>query len=192
MNFLFIRHLKTLSNLQKRYVGRLDEPLFEPEKQSLPQNLPSSVGKLYVSPMKRCLQTAEILYPGVKYSLEPGLREMDFGAFEGKTYEDLKEDSRYIAFLNGSDQIPEGDSVSAFKKRCADTFTRLIEESDLEDIANEPTVLICHGGVIMAVMEAFEAGQKGFYGYQVKNGGGFLTNYNKVTGRLEILQEVKV
>lgn len=190
MKILFIRHLKTMSNLERRYVGTLDESLFEPENQPLPKGLPH-VEKLYVSPMKRCIETANILYPGVDYCSEPGLKEMNFGIFEGKTYEDLMDDNRYIDFINGKDQVPEGDSISEFKGRCVAAFEKLVKEAASE---NETIGIICHGGVIMAIMEAYDIGNKGFYDYQVKNGGGFLTSYHEVEGRgrLEILQEIGV
>ncbi len=39
--------------------------------------------------MKRCLETAQILYPGQTPIIIPEWTEMDFGAFEGHNYQEL-------------------------------------------------------------------------------------------------------
>ena len=44
------------------------------------------VDKLYVSPMKRTVETAEIIYPDMDYKIVADMRECNFGEFEGKTF----------------------------------------------------------------------------------------------------------
>ena len=60
--------------------------------------------RVYVSPMARCRETAALLYPGVAQEVVPGFRETDFGSFEGHTYEELKGDPAYRAWLDGAGQ----------------------------------------------------------------------------------------
>ena len=50
---------------------------------------------IFSSPMKRAVQTAEIIFPGREIILKEKLREMDFGEFEGKTANDLKDRKDY-------------------------------------------------------------------------------------------------
>ena len=117
MELLLIRHAPTPGNLEKRYIGRTDEPIMQP----LPVPIPSypQVERVYISPMLRCRQTAQLLFGGCKPLILEDLRECDFGAFEGKKYAQLCGDSRYRAWIAGElDAPPGGESAAAFRSRC--------------------------------------------------------------------------
>ena len=60
---------------------------------------------MIVSPMKRCIQTAELIYPKNQITQEVLLKECDFGIFEGKTYEELKDREEYQAWLDSGGTI---------------------------------------------------------------------------------------
>lgn len=61
---------------------------------------------LFISPMLRCQESAGILFPGKKaYPIEEW-REMNFGAYEGKNYEDLKNDSYYQKWIDSNGTLP--------------------------------------------------------------------------------------
>ena len=81
---ILIRHGKTAGNLLGRYIGsRTDEPLCDEGREGLAGKQLPEVERLYVSPMKRCVETAEILWPGFdrkKMQKVTDLRECDFGA----------------------------------------------------------------------------------------------------------------
>ena len=83
---ILIRHGKTAGNLLGRYIGsRTDEPLCDEGREGLEGKKLPEVERLYVSPMKRCVETAEILWPGFdrkKMQKVTDLRECDFGDFE--------------------------------------------------------------------------------------------------------------
>ena len=106
MKFIFIRHLKTPGNEKRQYIGRTDEDLSEQAVEEFRQRQEKSIGDLYPlvqyiisSPLKRCIQTAELIYPGQEISVEPMLRECDFGEYERKTYEELKNEPEYIRWM---------------------------------------------------------------------------------------------
>lgn len=61
-----IRHGKTYGNTLGRYIGVTDEPLCEEGKKELEQRTMDTVELLFVSPLKRCLETADVLYPYAK------------------------------------------------------------------------------------------------------------------------------
>ena len=107
MELLMIRHSSTRGNLLRQYVGSQDHPL-APEGVALAERrrgeMPPIDG-LWVSPMLRCRQTAEILFPGVEQRLVDALKECDFGTFEGKTWAELKDNPIYQAWL-----VPARDS----------------------------------------------------------------------------------
>ena len=96
MEFVLIRHSLTPGNLEKQYVGSTDQPL-APEGEALArerrERMPEVDG-IWVSPLKRCRQTAELLFPGMEQRIVPDLQECDFGDYECKTWEELKELAR--------------------------------------------------------------------------------------------------
>ena len=63
MKIIFIRHGKTAGNLEKRYIGRTDEPLCEEGISELESIKYPDCDEVLTSPMKRCLQTAKLVYP---------------------------------------------------------------------------------------------------------------------------------
>lgn len=131
VTLLFLRHGATKANEERRYLGKTDEPLSERGKRILlsgkAQGRYPQVDRLFCSPMKRCIETAEILYPMWKPVIIPEWTEMDFGQFEYKNYEELKEDPRYQAWIDGGGTagFPAGESREAFGKRCARGYERM-------------------------------------------------------------------
>ena len=91
MELFLIRHAPTFGNLEKRYIGRTDEPIVQPPPVPIPSY--PQVERVYISPMLRCRQTARLLFRNCEPFVLDGLRECDFGVFEGKNYAQLCADS---------------------------------------------------------------------------------------------------
>lgn len=185
MEIVLIRHGKTEGNIEHRYQGRMDEPLCEIGISELyqKQGYYPQPEKIVCSPKKRCIQTAQIICPDFhkSYEIEDGLRETDFGDFEGKTYEELKENSDYLTWLksNGEGPIPNGESRLEMSERCCSAFVRQIEKAKKDGC--QRCMMVIHGGSIMAIMERFASGNHRFYDFHVKNGEGFvmqITDWN--------------
>lgn len=176
MEIMLVRHSITEGNKQRRYVGRTDEGLC-PEGIELAEQkaqfllMPDLV---YTSPMLRCRQTAEILFPGKTPIVMDGLRETDFGKFEYRTYEELKDDPDYIAWLEsgGTGEIPGGESLRQVKNRVMEEFGRLILDIMLQDYS-EQVAVVAHGGTIMTILAALGLPRRGYYDWQVSNCGGY-------------------
>lgn len=167
---IFIRHGATAGNLEKRYIGRTNEPLCDLGVSQIRALKKKNfrIDCLYVSPMVRTKQTADILFPGMAQIEVPDFRETDFGIFEGKTYAQLSDDPAYQAWL-ASDclgQIPGGESIAQFKHRCCEAFCAVMAALP-EDTT---TAFIVHGGTIMAVLEAYGYPKQNFYDYHIQNG----------------------
>lgn len=167
---IFIRHGATAGNLEKRYIGRTDEPLCDlgiSQIQKL-KELDFQIDQLYVSPMLRTKQTAEILFPQIPQIEVPDFRETDFGIFEGKTYAELSDCPEYQAWLDSNclGPIPGGESVSDFKNRCCEAFREVMAAIP----ENTTTAFVVHGGTIMAILEAYAHPKRDFYQYSLKNG----------------------
>ena len=184
---ILIRHGKTAGNLLGRYIGgRTDEPLCDEGREGLAGKQLPEVERLYVSPMKRCVETAEILWPGFdrkKMQKVTDLRECDFGDFENKNYKELSGNGDYQAWIdsNGTLPFPNGEAMDAFKSRCLEAFARIVEEvsgAEQEWIASGKTGIfragiVVHGGTIMAILEQYGYPKAAYFDYQVKNGCGY-------------------
>ena len=172
----FIRHGKTSGNLKRSYIGSTDEILCETGIEEVKAKNYPLCDVLAVSPMKRCIQTAEIIYGNSDYIVCEDFRECDFGLFEGKTYEELKDNPEYIKWCESpfGTVLPEGENPDEFRKRCVREFVRLTNS-----IENTKTLsIVVHGGTIMSVMEAFEENHRSFYEYHIENACVFVTEFD--------------
>ncbi len=108
-----IRHGKTEANEKGIYIGNTDFPLSEEGRRELADKLDEfeypRVQRVYSSPLKRCLETAEILFEKCETIAVHDLRELDFGEFEGKSVEELINRDDYKEWLKGGiDNCPPG------------------------------------------------------------------------------------
>ncbi len=170
MTIYLIRHGQTRGNLERRYTGVTDQPLCPQGRAALADWRGPEAEAVYVSPLLRCRETAAILYPGTAQTAVPGLRETDFGAFEGHTYEELKDSPAYQAWLDSAGQAapPGGESREQVRQRVLAAFRAVTAGH----APGERLALVVHGGTIMTLLEALEPGGQ-FYRWQAPNGGGF-------------------
>lgn len=184
ISLVFIRHGATKGNLLKRYIGRTDEPLcdkgIEQALRLRTYNFPKEY--IFVSPMKRAIQTAEIIFPESNYIVEENFREMDFGIFEGKSATELSQNEEYRLWVNSmcTLPVPMGESVAGFKERCVNAFKKIAKT--LPD--NSGALFVIHGGVIMAILEALAEPKSDFYDYHIENGEFLLCNFEN--GKIKI------
>lgn len=166
MKIYLIRHGKTAGNIEKRYIGITDEPLCSEGISELENKNYPDCELVISSPMKRCVETAEIIYPDKKAIICNALSECDFGEFEGKNYLELSDDPGYQKWINSGGVLPfpNGEAPSGFKERCIRGFDEMIGKyADKNSIA-----FVIHGGTIMAIMERYT--NCGFYDNQINNG----------------------
>lgn len=181
ISVLLIRHGATLGNLEKKYIGKTDEELCE-EGLLQAMRLKEQCFQpdyLFVSPLKRARQTAEIAFSGKNYTVVEELSETDFGFFEGKTASQLCDNQEYRKWLDSFclAPIPGGESVSDFKQRCCSSFLSILQT--IPD--GSKTAFIVHGGVIMAIMEAYLEPKGNFYDYRIGNGQYLQVGFEKNT-----------
>lgn len=183
-----LRHGKTAWNLEGRYQGRSDIPLCEAGRKALkPAGFVPE--RVYVSPMKRAAETAQLLFPGVQPIAVPGLEEMDFGSFEGKSFRDLADDPAYRAWVEGNctAPCPGGEGREDFSRRVCAAFERLMARE------REQLVIVAHGGTQMAILERYGRPHRDYFAWQSPNGGGFLleAEHWEQTRELKLLREIK-
>ncbi len=153
-----IRHGMTEANADGRYIGRTDLPL-SPEGLAALLRLKESYCypgglRFFTSPLTRCRQTLEVLYPGCSPEMVEGLSECDFGEWEGKSLPELKGDERFLQWMEGRRQdIPGGEDAEDFRHRVCAAFEGVV--NDLIHSGDTEAVICTHGGVITLLMQLY-------------------------------------
>lgn len=200
IEIIFIRHGKTLGNTLGKYIGVTDEKLCDIGRKELLALQAKGcyppfedIFQIYESPMLRCRQTRELLYPltineetelTTKVCQVPDLRECNFGEFENKNYKELNGNENYQRWIdsNGTLPFPGGESREEFIERTSMAFLWCVEDIRKKWKSNPigkipRAVFVVHGGTIMAVLHRFAG--KDYFECQVKNGQALKMEYCK-------------
>lgn len=155
-----IRHGRTKANEEGIYIGSTDYPLSDMGTAELYGKMDlyeyPRVQRVYTSPLRRCVETAEILFPDRELYTAEELRELNFGEFEGKSVEELLQREEYKVWLRGGDpdvRPPEGESAGELCIRTYKALCRILMQMMEEDI--EHCAVVTHGGVITNMLSCF-------------------------------------
>lgn len=179
MNIWLIRHGLTLPGEEGRYQGFLNESLSERGKLLL-REAPQKPSRVYTSPAKRARETASILFPCADQICIPGLWEMNFGVFEGRTFKEMENDARYREWVDGMclGRCPEGESRASFSERVCGAFLDILaKEKELWQNSGAPDndlFIVSHGGTQMAILERWGRPARDYYSWQCPCGTGWL------------------
>ena len=154
-----IRHGETAWNVDTRIQGHLDIPLSANgrwQANRLAQALrDETISAIYASDLARAWETAQYVgqVHGLQLNKEVGLRERDFGDFEGKTFAEI-EVLLPDQSLRWRKRDPEfypagGESLIAMRTRVLEAAERLAAQHAGEQIA-----LVGHGGVMDVLYRA--------------------------------------
>ncbi len=170
-----IRHSLTEANEKRLYCGHTNLSLTENGRAhalSCAKQRPLPALESYAtSGMKRADETLLLLTGISSREVIPSLMEMNFGAFEMHSYEQLLNDPDYIRWIEdntGDTACPGGESANSFKKRVTECADAIIARP------SESLLIVCHGGVIANIMQYWFSGEnKNFYQWQPGACGGY-------------------
>jgi broad specificity phosphatase PhoE len=147
---VMIRHAPTPWNAAKKLQGRTDISLGEAGRSTAAQwriDPAWSSFRILSSPLARARETAAILFPRTEIDIESRLIEMDFGAWEGKSLQDLRgapgSDAAERETLGLDFRAPEGESPRDVQHRLMPLFLELAS-------ARRNTVAVTHKAVLRA------------------------------------------
>ena len=173
MKLYLIRHGMTIANERRLYCGASDPELTQHGRELLLQlkqekRYPSPEGlHILSSGMRRTDETLEIIYGRGADHCDVAFREMNFGAFEMHSYDELKDDPQYQAWImdeSGTACTPGGESSAEFQARVCRAV----------DAIRRDAIVFCHGGVISAIMQHFFPEEdKNLYQWQPGYGCGY-------------------
>ncbi len=171
-----IRHGLTEANEKGLYIGLTDLPLSARGLRDLldkkeEADYPTAT-RFYTSPLTRCRQTLEVLYPGCQPEVIAGLAECDFGKWDGRSAADLQNDEAFCRWISGEEKrIPDGEDTEVFQQRVMAAFESLVE--DVMRHGDSDTVVCTHGGVIMLIMAAYALPRADISAWGTESGCGF-------------------
>ena len=183
MKIIMIRHGMTQWNKERRYVGSTDLPLCDDGRKELiriNEERPLEADVIYVSPMKRCLETARIFFGQRDFKVVEDLREYDFGEYEGLDFKELSKDPKYTEWLKEHKVLPfpEGEGMDNFKKRVSCAFEKVMREICNKD--EENVALVVHGGTIMNILSEYCEEVNEYYDIHPENGDAYSVFWDKM------------
>ncbi|WP_060862191.1 histidine phosphatase family protein [Paenibacillus riograndensis] len=138
LELVLIRHGSTQWNKERRYLGCTDLPLLPVALQQLSairgrSALSGEFWRVCCSDLRRCRETLAAAAPALEHQAiyDSRLREMDFGAWEGCTYEQLKDNKHYRSWIDDPESVtpPGGEAWEEFAGRIDNFWTQLQREA---------------------------------------------------------------
>lgn len=174
--YLF-RHGLTKGNLNAQYIGHTDLPLTTDSISSLEsikahKHYPE-VDAVFSSPLKRCIDSAKIMFPKNNTLVIDDFIEYNFGEFEGLTAEELKDNEDFKNWLHGDiyAAAPYGESNAQFSHRICDAFEKVVDgcvKTGTNNIA-----IVGHAGVLMTILACYGLPEAPMAHWQMDAGYGY-------------------
>lgn len=179
---ILVRHGQSVLGRAKRYAGHRDTPL-SPEGRDAISRLRARFRRLapdviFSSDLRRCVQTARILSPSGEIHRSARLRELDFGAWDGRTAEACRrrDPRRFERWMRDpwSARPPRGESLSLLHAR-----VRAFVNSIARRFPNRTLALVTHGGPIRALLAS---DRTDFWDVEVPPGALFTARWDCASG----------
>jgi len=179
IELVLIHHGLTEGIADERFIGATDEPLSPSGIATLHGRRYPAAGLVFCSPEKRCVQTAEILYPAIKAIAVELLRECHYGAFENKTYHEVKRNPAYYNWINsgGKMPFPDGEGRPEFIERTMGGLREVL--AVIKRRKQKRAALVISGGPIMGIMSKLALPPGDYYDFQIPHGEGYVLQLNE-------------
>jgi alpha-ribazole phosphatase/probable phosphoglycerate mutase len=154
VRLILVRHASTTLSEAGRYQGLIDIPLSPrgiEEARGLGRRLnPLAIDQVWSSDLRRARQTAVIALPGRGVRVDPRLRELDFGAFDGFTYQEnhRRFEQSFSGWLKNPETTdpPGGEALGELEARVASWLVEVAH--DRVAPGDRFHIGVTHGGVI--------------------------------------------
>ena len=192
-----IRHGMTEGNLNGQYIGVTDIPITTNgiiELNDLRERgIYPKCGIVFSSPMVRATETAKIIFPDQEIIINDNLREINFGEFEGKTADELKDREDYTKWVSGElAAAPGGETTIDFATRLCTGIGQIVRCMMDQEVYSAGVVM--HGGAIMTLLSVAAVPRRRMAQWACGNGRGYTIRitpslYQK-SGILEVIGEI--
>ena len=164
IKLILIRHGESDGNVKRKFSGFQDVDLTEKgvwQAKRLARRLEGvQIDSVYCSDLKRARHTAEIIFKdrGMDIITNPKFREINFGAWEGYTFEEVKAKFGYGDKFNSwlenikvEVNIPQGESLVNLNDRVMAELSNILKRHEKTD-KDKTIALVCHGGTIRVIL----------------------------------------
>ncbi len=196
---VLVRHGETQWNREKRFQGQIDVPLNTTGRlqgEQVAQFLKSIPLRYAVSsPLLRPKETAEMIlhyHPAVKLELEPDLKEISHGLWEGKLEAEIA--AAFPGMLEqwqtapATVQMPEGENLQDVWKRAIAAWERIVQAA-MERPERGITLVVAHDAINKAILcHVVGLGPESFWRFKQGNGAVSVIDYPKGLAGKPILQ----
>jgi alpha-ribazole phosphatase len=164
------RHGVTEENKRQAYLGWTDSPLIP--GQVFPE-VPVCYEQIYSSDLGRCRETVKALFPQSVPVIVPEFRELNFGDWEGQTYEQLKDQPMFQNWLAEPFKVtpPNGESFAEFSHRVEGGWRKIAR--DILENGLKTSAVVTHGGVIRYLFARYAAEKKDFWEWRIPHSHGY-------------------
>jgi alpha-ribazole phosphatase len=187
VDLFLVRHLITDWNQEQKYLGHTDRDIIKsklPRLSELKKELARiEFGQVYTSDLRRCRSTLAYLNIPGQVTIDSRLREIHFGDWEGKTYNDLKDEKVYQNWLDKweDNPIPNGECANTFRARIDSFLDELFQQIGSGSMSNKQILLMTHGGVIRYLVSKYVP-SKSIWEVSVPHGQGIILTLNQKGG----------
>ena len=178
MTIHLLRHGRTEANEKGIFCGSSDVPLSAGgiiELETLKkQGIYPKAESGYTSGLQRAKDTARLIYGNIPFRAVDDLNEYDFGIFELQSFEDIKDRADFQLWVNdesGESMCPGGESQREFVQRVLNGFNSIIDETRRSGA--DSALIVCHGGVIVRIMQHLFPDNDDYFQWQPDNGHGY-------------------
>jgi alpha-ribazole phosphatase len=118
---------------------------FHAEASMIKKHLPDYIQHVYSSPLKRCRKLAEWLFPRMPVLFHDDLKEINFGDWELKKWDDISKDETQPWMENFVNVCaPGGENYVRLFNRSIDLFNQIEQTAAV--------AIVTHGGVIRSIL----------------------------------------
>lgn len=178
MKVYFIRHGQTVANERREMSGSKDVPLtalgLSQAKEASEKLKDISFQAIYASDLQRAHNTAREIAAGRNQEIElvPGLRERDFGVWEGMTFDQIKvefpEEWQRFIDTGVEHSIPESENHAEFFSRVVGAYESVVGKHSLD--SDDIICIVAHAGVLMCLFSYLTYGDNsGYFKYDFGN-----------------------
>ncbi len=154
MKLILVRHGETDWNKERRYQGQTDLEMNETGKRQVKmlgnRLVDTPIDLVYVSDLKRAMVTAQIITRGrdIVMEVRQELREINFGEFEGKTFEEIEAIYPDWVPTNFDFTSYQGESLEQVTVRIKTFLSELSER----DSSEQAVLVVGHGGALRVML----------------------------------------
>ena len=204
LRLLLVRHGETDWNRETRFQGQIDVPLNDHGRQqsqraaNLLENV--QIDFAITSPMLRPKETAEIIlhkHSHMKLQLEPQLKEINHGLWEGKLEVEIAEDyaTELEAWRSHPElvQMPEGENLQEVWDRAIAVWQKIVAQVEMRNDRLTTGLIVAHDAVNKVILcHLMGLSPADFWKIKQGNGAVSIIDYPRGTEGICVLQSINI